>query len=358
MVSNLDILKRELQAQKTAIENKGGSVHVNATNPTPAEITAGIDSIFILDTTNATATENDVVSGKTFYAGNNELKTGSFEVMDNDTFFSILCPVYDTQSITKRFSLTLPEGRTTLRPYLFYKNANPIDITLNTDLETIGEYAFSNAPNINITNLRNLTNCKKIEEHAFDTTFTFHPDNIPPNVEEIAIYSFYNSIQENTSITIPASCSSLSGYSFAQSAERKYMQNLDLSNFTGNLLNSFTFSLLHFDCDLIVPPSVTTIYSRCFYRGSVNKAIFHENFTYVSDNVFGGLDTDPVDAYNLQYIEFRPVTPPRFAKDLICVHHITNGCKIYVPDNSLEAYKAVSYLAQYVNYILPVSQKP
>ena len=357
-MSNLDILKRELQAQKKAIENKGGTVHINAINPTPTEITAGIDSIFILNTSSANATEKDVKLGKTFYSGNNELKTGTFESMDDETLISLVCPIYDTQSLTKRFSLTIPEGRTQVRPYIFYRNANPIDITLNTDIESIGSYAFSKAPNINIANLGSLTNCKLIEDHAFDNTFIVHPDDIPPNVEELESYSFFNSIQEHTSINIPSCLKVIGNYSFAQESERKYMQNLNLSNYTGTGLPSYVFSLLHFDCDLIIPPSVTTVYTHCFYRGSVNKAIFHENFTYISDTVFGGLDTDPVDAYNLQYLEFKSVKPPRFAKDLICVHHITNGCKIYVPDNSVEAYKAVSYLSQYVNYILPASQKP
>ena len=81
-MDNLELIKMELLSQKNAIENKGGTVVVKNVNPSPSEITEGIKTINIPNLSEATATESDVISGKTFYAGNNTLKFGSKEIPD------------------------------------------------------------------------------------------------------------------------------------------------------------------------------------------------------------------------------------------------------------------------------------
>ena len=81
-MENLEILKLELLSQKTEIENKGGVVNIENTNPSPSEITAGIKTISVPDFTSANATVEDVVSGKTFYAGTGNIKVGTKVVPD------------------------------------------------------------------------------------------------------------------------------------------------------------------------------------------------------------------------------------------------------------------------------------
>lgn len=81
-MSNLESLKQELITQKAEIESKGGSVSVANTNPSPSEITAGIKTIAVANLTDASATIEDVASGKTFYSGDNVLKTGIKEFAD------------------------------------------------------------------------------------------------------------------------------------------------------------------------------------------------------------------------------------------------------------------------------------
>ena len=68
-MESIDLLKQEILNQKKEIENKGGVVNVANLNPSPAEITAGIKTIEMPNFSSATATEDDVANGKTFYAG-------------------------------------------------------------------------------------------------------------------------------------------------------------------------------------------------------------------------------------------------------------------------------------------------
>ena len=81
-MENLEVLKLELLSQKTEIENKGGVVNVANNNPSPSEITAGIKTIVMPDFSSANATVEDVIDGKTFYAGNSEIKVGTKVVPD------------------------------------------------------------------------------------------------------------------------------------------------------------------------------------------------------------------------------------------------------------------------------------
>jgi len=66
-MSSLEALKQELLTQRSLIESKGGTVEVAHTNPSPSEITAGINTIQAPNMTLATATEENVLEGKTFY---------------------------------------------------------------------------------------------------------------------------------------------------------------------------------------------------------------------------------------------------------------------------------------------------
>ena len=54
-MNSIEELKQQLILQKKAIEQKGGTVIVNGTNPSPAEITAGIKTIPTTSTANITS---------------------------------------------------------------------------------------------------------------------------------------------------------------------------------------------------------------------------------------------------------------------------------------------------------------
>lgn len=239
-MENLEILKLELLSQRTEIENKGGVVNVANTNPSPSEITAGIKTIAVPDFTSATATVEDVVDGKTFYAGNGNMKVGIKvvpdlttanatvdDVLEGKTFFSgdntlktgtkqiadlsnatateqdvlagktfyagnqelkVGTCVDNTYMYTKlfvsnedtgdeQFYFTVSPGVLKLKSHLLYLcDKKKVEINFNSDLQEIGDYAFYNCDYATFPNFSTLTNLKKIGQYSFSYLTNFTLD--------------------------------------------------------------------------------------------------------------------------------------------------------------------------------------
>lgn len=230
-MNNLESLKEELIAQKTAIESKGGNVAVLNLNPSPSEITDGINTIVVpevnsanaevgdvragktffagsnaiktgtlnmVDTSIATATEADVTSGKTFFAGNDTLKTGTSQsitgvlanatvddVVAGKTFYAgdstlktgtleyesfLKSVVYFTDSeMTQpdRITARMPSYCSRLPRYFAWQNLNPVDFYFSSDVARIPTYSFYGTKNFTFPNFTSLTNLTTIETYAF-----------------------------------------------------------------------------------------------------------------------------------------------------------------------------------------------
>ena len=81
----------------------------------------------------------------------------------------------------------------------------------------------------------------------------------------------------------------------------------------------------------IVPSSVTSVASRAF-SGNVR----YRSTTY------------------MQWVVFMPTTPPSFAGNPFYIDY--SNCKIYVPDDSVAAYKAAKNLTSHASRVYPISE--
>ena len=152
-MNNLESLKQELLLQKSVIESMGGVVNVANRNPSPSEITRGISSISVPDFSGADATEQDVLLGKKFYAGSNELKTGKFSLDElNLAKRHIFEYQEDVIYSERRFAYDIPTDIPVLRYGMFRDNQNYIDIYFNNAITAINSYAFNNTPNFRYFN--------------------------------------------------------------------------------------------------------------------------------------------------------------------------------------------------------------
>lgn len=230
-MDTLQTIKLELISQKVAIENKGGIVQVANSNPSPGEITEGIKTIPVPEFSKATASEEDVVAGKTFFSGNDVLKLGTKEipnltlatatsddVVAGKTFYSgddtIKTGTKEIPNLTlasateedvlvgktfysgsneiktgtfvdrsddynkiflsadsyngEKMYFTIPQGIKELKTYLLYEQTGKnVELTFNTDLEKIGEYDFYGCENISFTNFAELENIKELGNFSF-----------------------------------------------------------------------------------------------------------------------------------------------------------------------------------------------
>lgn len=268
-MNSLETLKQELINQKNALSSKGVEITIANTNPSPSEITAGINSIEHVDFTQATATENDVLSGKTFYAGNSTLKTGVSAINTGMTPQALICAVGDNEIF-----LPTDENCTAIRDYCFMLNSSFPDssyykenLTIPDNIKRIRASCFANA---NLTGTLTIhSNCSIEGSGSFRSTKI---SNLIFNGSFVAAIS--------------------SGSAFESCRQ---LQSVQLSSNTTLLPNSVfknCFSLTH----LVVPATVTSIGNSILYNCSACQYIKLLSTTppTLAASAFNGATTLPI----------------------------------------------------------------
>lgn len=356
-MGNLVALKQELLKQKSAIEEKGGKVNVANINPSPFEITEGIRNLEAVQLSSANATENDVAVGKTFYSTSGGLKTGTYKY-DLDCVRRMVFKSYEG-STQDRKTFEFPSGGTIIRTGLFQTYPYQADVYLNEEVEEVEESAFCDAKYLRVKNLSEMKNLKSVKSYAFKMTdMEDNMANLPDTIEYVGREGFGGCLKDGMDLKLPKNLISANYGAFGS----YYNSAVHAKNFICDVDNLLTFghgmlTYLCFDCDLVIPPTVNTIDIDCCFGGSFNNVVIHQGVTYVGDRAFGGPELDSLENYHTKTFTFESVTPPFFGEEVFATQLMENGFKIYVPDNALETYKAVPNLAQYVNYIFPISQK-
>lgn len=356
-MGNLEILKQEFINQKSVIEEMNGTVNVANTHPTPFEITEAIKTIPHHDLSDSTATEADVAQGKTFYSGNAIIKTGT-GVFDTDIVNALFMFTPQTETYSGEITYAIPSEITTLRKYCFYNNYNKIHITFNDDLEIIDEYSFYATKNFSFENLNNLAKLNKIAMYSFAYSSAEGIDmgNLPNSIVTLGTSSFYNSVKEGLDFRFPDSLDVLGQSVYKQDA-RTLANSLDLSNYKLNTLVAYTFCNIAFACDLVIPETVKTIGMYFNHGGCFKNITIPSSVTSLQSYCFGGATNAAVSNFYLNTVTFESETPPSFGNNVFALQNVENGFKIYVPDNVIDDYKAISYLANYVENIFPMSEK-
>ena len=460
-MESLEILKRELITQKAEIEQKGGRVSLASINPSPSEITAGIKTINVPNLADATAVCEDVCEGKTFYAGNNELKYGTrvdidlsnatataenvelgktFYAGDNNiktgtkvvpdltiadaleenveqgkTFYagnneiktgnrvipdlSLADATEEDVAVGKKFysgsneikigtkeessggemsdlnfrlfvigdataegetiDYVFPQGIKSTKSHLFYESTNKsLNLTFNTDLEVIAGYTFYKAEKINLTNFNELSNLKMVDTFAFGYAgMNLTLENLSNVLTTVEARAFFATLKENSNIILPKSLQKYGNYAFANDTKLE-MKNLIMpDDIELTSVGSYGFSNLMFDCDFKIPSTISALPANFMYGTSFNNITIPATCTAFGNAAFYMLKTEAASYRRLKTVTFESATPPTFGTYPFADQDITNNFKIYVPDEAVDTYKAVSRLSSFANYIYPVSQK-
>ena len=421
-MESLERLKVELVSQKLAIEAKGGTVVVANSNPSPSEITDGIKSITIPDLTAATATESDVVAGKTFFSGDGTIKLGEKEfpnlylatasaedVVSGKTFYSgseeiktgtkvipdlsVATATEEDVAIGKTFYsgkneiktgvkvdempkfssvflsadanedevyITLPEGLKNIKQYILYNCPNKnVDFTFNSDVETIGDYAFYKSTNIRFSNFAELTNLKELGGNSF-AYMTQHPidlSKLPTSITTLGSRAFFDSVAPNSTIKLHKGINSMESYCFGSTSKQEMNEliiadDINLTQLPGYMVENYIFN-----CDLRIPATVTSLASGFAYGCSFNNITIPATCTNIGNASFYCKKSEAATYRRLKTVTFESEIPPTFATYVFAEQDKTNGFKIYVPDNAVSAYKANARLSSFANYIYPISQK-
>ena len=196
----------------------------------------------------------------------------------------------------------------------FYYCKSLTSITIPDSVTSIGNDTFSNCTSLTSATIGNRVT--SIGSWAFQDCTSLTSVTIPNSVTSIGYYAFYK-CSSLTSVTIPDSVTNIGIYAFTSCSS----------------LTSVT-----------IPDSVTRIGDAAFNSCSSLKSVTIGNsVTSIGEFAFS-------HCTSLKSVYCKPTTPPR--GDTYMLNDNASGRKIYVPRNSVNAYKSASYWSDYASYIV------
>ena len=263
-------------------------------------------------------------------------------------------------------SITIPNSVTTLNPQVFssctsltsvtipnsvitilnaFSDCDSLTtITIPDSVTTIGESAFSSCDNLTSVTIGN--SVTTIGKQAFSYCKSLISISIPDSVTAIGESAFSN-CDSLTSITIPDSVTAIEKDTFS------YCNSLT-SVTIGNSVTSIgdsAFSSCRSLISITIPDSVTTI----------GKYTFQGCYSLTSITIPDGLTTIGGDyafyyCDNLKSVYCKATTPPSLGN--YAFSSSSYNLKIYVPNESVDAYKSASGWSKYASKIIGYNFKP
>ena len=216
-----------------------------------------------------------------------------------------------------------------------YCSASTLTFGSGTIISEDGAYSssFSNSTILNI----DLNGVTKIRDYAFAETSGYTSITIPSSVTTFGRYAF-NSVSTLNSVTID----------YASNATLGYNQFRD-SSITSLTIGSNPTTIgqeMFTNCTklttLVIPSNISSIETSAFEGCSgLTSLVIQSNILSINDESFNGCS-------GLTSITVHSATPPTLGYD---VFYNTNNCPIYVPPESVDAYKAASGWSKYASRI-------
>ena len=267
---------------------------------------------------------------------------------------------------TSLTSVTIPDSVTTIGGGAFAECSSLTSVTIPDSVTTIGDYAFRGCTSLTSVTIGDSVTA--IGEGAFESCSSLTSVTIPDSVTTIGEGAFYY-CQRLTSVTIPDSVTEIGDWAFPvcsslQEFNGKFASEDGRCLIIDGVLNSFAPAGLTEDT---IPNSVTTIGVGAFYGcRSLTSVTIPDSVTTIGDTAFEDCSSltsvtigDSVTAIgdsafswcdSLTSVYCKAITPP--AGDYSMFYNNASGRKIYVPMESVEAYKSASYWKIYADAIV------
>ena len=248
---------------------------------------------------------------------NGVTKIGNYAFDDCSSLTSITIPnsvtsigYYAFYGCSGLTSVTIPNSVTSINYGTFYGCSRLTSVTIPNSVTSIGYYAFGYCSGLTSVTIPN--SVTRIENYAFSNCSSLTSVAIPESVTSIGHYAFYG-CSGLTSVTIPNSVTSIEDGTF----------------YGCSGLTSVT-----------IPNSVTRIGYYAFYGCTgLTSVTIPESVTSIESYVF-------LDCSGLTSITCEASTPPNCDGSF---SNIYRSIPLYVPANSIEAYKAANGWKDFTN---------
>ena len=238
---------------------------------------------------------------------------------------------------TSLTSVTIPDSVTSIGSSAFSGCTSLTSITIGNGVTSIGESAFYNCTGELTVNC-NIPSASSYEYGAFYGS-KFTKVTIGNGVTTIGSYAFYY-CTSLTSITIPDSVTSIGNSAFYGCTSLTSITIPDSVTSIGNYAFSNCSSLT----SVTIPNSVTSIGNYAFYRcTSLTSVTIPDSVTSIGKGAF-------YICSSLTSVYCKPTTPPTGGYNMF--YNNASGLKIYVPRNSVSAYKAKQYWIDHASCIV------
>ena len=271
-------------------------------------------------------------------------------------------------------SVILPESLTCIGKEMFSNCSNLENVVIPNSVTAIKNDAFSWC--VNLTNItipegvthigyRAFSNCKSLTKIYIPESVTFIGGGVFNYCENLAEIKGKYTSQDNRALVIDGAFVSFARAGLTQYNIPEGVTIIEddvfhgCSNLTNIAIPNSVTSIGEYafaDCkslaSVIIPDSVTSIGNNAFeYCSSLASVSIGNGVTSIEYYVFA-------DCKSLAEVYCKPTTPPTGGPDMFAyldenwdIKPI--GCMIYVPTESVDAYKAADYWCDYADYIEP-----